>query len=400
MERRTIESIGAGTVEKRDGKNKWRLRISVLFANGARERLSKQIECRNITEAKKRLDKWRLELLEEGAETDPSSMTLGEYLDEYIAFCRDEEELSVTTVRGYQDIVENRLYGMLDEKLCSLSPALIQKHYSTLRTIGGKAGKPLSGTSVVKAHSFLKTALKRAVVLGYIRANPCELVKPPSKSKSKTTSLTEEEVARMVFLLKGHPSFRFSMAMRITLATGMRRGEVCALRWQDVDLDNADIHVANSLCDAGPETKNAKKLILKDTKTDSSDRHIIIDEDTLEELKKYKLHQYYALAYNGIEQTEETPVVASPLGDWYRPDCFTKDFEAFRAQQGFDIRLHDLRHTQASLLIKNGEDIVTVSRRLGHARVSTTLDIYSHVMPGKDGEAAAKIGSLLKESVA
>jgi integrase len=100
-----------------------------------------------------------------------------------------------------------------------------------------------------------------------------------------------------------------------------------------------------------------------------------------------------------LVKSEETPVVGGQFGDWYRPSHFTSEFAAFRQQHKFDIRLHDLRHTQASLLLKSGESIVTVSKRLGHAKVSTTLDTYSHIMPGQDKGAAEKIGDIFMAKV-
>ncbi|WP_370514697.1 site-specific integrase [Adlercreutzia sp. ZJ138] len=167
------------------------------------------------------------------------------------------------------------------------------------------------------------------------------------------------------------------------------------MRWEDVDFNTSRIYVSHALCDAGNLAADGEsKLVLKDTKSDASERTISLDEDTLSLLKRHKEDQFYRLAYYETAQTEKTPVCANSLGEWYRPDCFTKDFEAFRATHGFDVRLHDLRHTQASLLLANGEDVVTVSKRLGHAKVSTTLDIYAHLMPGKDESAACKMGAI------
>ena len=114
----------------------------------------------------------------------------------------------------------------------------------------------------------------------------------------------------------------------------------------------------------------------------------------MNQLKRYKEDQYYLLKYFDTDQTPLTPVLCDSLGSWYIPDHFTKDFEAFKQQHHFDVRLHDLRHTHASLLLQNGIDVLTVAHRLGHAKPSTTQDIYGHVLPGKDQEAANRIGDL------
>lgn len=175
----------------------------------------------------------------------------------------------------------------------------------------------------------------------------------------------------------------------------MRRGEPCGLRWADVDLGERQIHVCGSLVEDKASEHGGRTLILKDCKTEKSNRRIAIDDLTCDWLKLHQAMQYYRLAYNGVEQGSETPVCCNDLGDRHRPSACTSDFAAFRSQHGFDLtRLHDMRHTQASLLLEAGEDVVTVSRRLGHSKVSTTLDIYSHLMPGRDRAAAEKIGGI------
>jgi len=397
-----MKSVGKGTVEKR-GKESWRLRISVIHDNGERERKSQIVCCRTKTEAKDKLDKWRTELLTSNTDVRREGLTLGEYLDEYLLYLRDVEELSPPTISGYRDIIKNRLgcHGLDSNKLTELKSFMLEEHFERLRREGGRTGRLLSCNSCHGAFSFLKTALKRAVILEYIPGNPCDRVKGPSMSRPDCAVLTEEEVRRMRSLLRGHPDPRFAMATSLKLATGLRRSEICELRWRDVDLLKGQIHVAGALVEARVcDSKDGKTLQDKKTKTYRSNRWLALDEDTLSWLKQYKVDQYYRLAYYGIAQEDMTPIMAGKLGEQYRPSCFTTDFGNFRRQHRFNIRLHDLRHTQASLLIKNGESPVTVSNRLGHARVSTTMDIYSHLMPGQDEDAAEKLGDIFKVPVA
>lgn len=390
-----MKSVGKGTVEERK-KGMWRLRVTVVNDDGSTERLCKNVSCKNKTEARKELDVWKAEMLTSAVDVRRRDLTLGEYLVEHLEHCRDVENLSPNTIRGYRDIVSTRLNGPIaGVKLVDLKPYMVEEHMSHLRKEGGRGGRPLSGTSVQKAFSFLKTALKRAVMLEYIPSNPCERVKPPKRESYEAKPLSREEAQQVMFLLIGHPSQQFAMACRLALSTGMRRGELCGLRWRDVDFDGRQIHVCCSLVEDKASEHGGKTLLLKDCKTEKSNRWIAIDGLTVDWLKLHRAKQYYRLAYNGIEQGPETPVCCNDVGEWYRPSALTSDFVAFRRQHGFDLtRLHDTRHTQASLLLEAGEDIVTVSRRLGHARVSTTLDIYSHLMPGKDRSAADKIGDI------
>ena len=398
---RKVKEVGSGTVEQRS-KGKWRLRVSVTYSDGQRERRDKVVACRTKTQAKQELEAWKASLLAAEEKTDPSGMTLREFLEDYLEYCKVELGLSVNTLRGYSDIARTRFAPIIDKPLGEISPADVQNLCTWLRKEGGVGGRPLSGSTTQKAFSFLKTALKRAVVLAYIPTNPCDYAKAPSRGKFEASFLSEEEVKRMRSLLRGHPNRCFAIATNIALATGMRRGEICALCWGDVDFGNSRIHVAHALGDAGSlAAEGEPKLVYKDAKTDASERYITIDMDTLALLKRHKEDQYYRLAYNDVKQTDQTPVCSNPFGEWYRPDCFTKDFEAFRAQHGYDgVRLHDLRHTQASLLLGNEEDIITVSKRLGHAKVSTTLDIYAHLLPGKDESAAGLMGEIFSSKTA
>jgi len=395
-----MKSVGKGTVEHRGG-NSWRLRVSVTYSAGQQERLSKNLSCRNKTEAKKALDRWRAELLTSSTEIRRDGLTLGEYLDEYLLYCRDEKALSPTTISAYRSIINNcKRDALSGTKLTELKPYMIEEYNSRLRKEGGGKGHPLSGSSVRKSFGFLNTALKRAALLEYIQCNPCDRAKSPAMSKSKGAALCEDEVLRMSNLLRGHPDRRFASAVRLALATGIRRGEVCGLRWQDIDFSSSQISVANSLVEVNmADSKNGESLKLKDVKTDASERRVTVDKETLEWLKRHKENQQYQLAYYDGKQSDETPVMAGKFGEWYRPCALTKDFEAFKQDHRFDIRFHDLRHTHASLLIKSGVSIVTVSKRLGHAKVSITMDVYSHLLPGQDESAAEVFGSLLNEQV-
>ena len=397
-----MKTVGKGTVEAR-GKGKFRLRVSVTYDDGSSKRLYNNVECRTKTEAKRMLDQWRMELLQDDVDYRRDDITVYQYLSEYLEYCKIEEGLSPTTIRGYRDIIDNRIKDRLGNiPLRDLKPYMVEEHYSFLRRQGGRKGEPLSGSTCQKVHSFLKTALKRAVILEYIPSNPCDRVKGPTARSPKTESLTQEEVRRMSMLLRGHPDRRFAIATTIALATGMRRGEVCGLRWKDVELDKGLIYVRNAVVvlDKSEYPNEKHRLRIKEAKTDSSERCITIDEKTVASLKRYKEDQFYTLAYFGERQTGDTPVTADQLGNYYSPDYFTKNFESFRAQHHFEIRLHDLRHTQATILLEQKVPITTVSRRLGHAKVSTTLDIYSHVLPGQDEKAAETIGELFFDETA
>ncbi|MCL2504182.1 MAG: site-specific integrase [Coriobacteriia bacterium] len=176
------------------------------------------------------------------------------------------------------------------------------------------------------------------------------------------------------------------MGVRLALATGARRGEVLGLTWDSFDARTSSIRINQQ------QTKSG----LRAPKTERGKRTITLDGATIERLAEWKSQQAEYLFSFGIRQTEKTPIVSDELGGFLEPDNFSRWWDIFRKRHGFDtLKLHDLRHTQATLLIAQGVDIKTVQNRLGHTKASTTLDLYAGVLPGKDAEAASVIGSLL-----
>ncbi len=385
-----MRQIGKGDKPVKRGKGSWRIGVSYVDDLGNPQRERRTVHCKTITEARMRTEELRLELLQAERIVDKGSVTLEQFLEGHIRYLHDVKHRSPSTLRGYRDIVRTRWAPTMGSvRLAEVSPASIEKQLGWMRTKGGEHGEPLSGSTCQKAFSFLKTALKRAVRLGYIPANPCDMVDSPSRDKAKVAVIDESEVKRMKLLLKGHPDYRFATAVNLALDTGMRRGELCGLLWSDVDIENSRIHVRRALAEASPEdTYNGTTLQDKDPKSDTSDRWVSLPGPTVDLLRRHAETQCYRLAYFGIEQTQDTPVLCGNLGEDYRPSKFTSDFTAFANQHGFNITLHGLRHTHASLLLKGGVPIQYVSQRLGHENVAVTYRFYAHFLPGDDGGSA------------
>lgn len=176
-------------------------------------------------------------------------------------------------------------------------------------------------------------------------------------------------------------------AVRFGLATGMRRGEVFAVTWENVDLDRRTIRVCQSI------TYQRK---IKMPKTQAGIRTLAIDATTASHLATWKERQATELAKIGVTQTGKTPVCYSDTVGWYRIDNSEHWWSVWRKEDGFkSLKFHELRHTQATQLLANGVDIKTVQARLGHANASITLGWYAHAIPEKDHKAADLLGSLL-----
>ncbi len=190
-------------------------------------------------------------------------------------------------------------------------------------------------------------------------------------------------------------SFGRACATNLALDTGMRCGELCALRWRDVSLDEGVIRVRRTLAEArATDTYCGETLEEELPKSNRSNRDVTIPEGTVEFLRHHKQMQLYRLMYNGIEQGEDTLVFCSDLGELYRPSKFTSDFSRFAQHKSFDLTLHGTRHTHAPLLLKKGVPIQYVSSRLDHESIEITYKIYAHFLPGDDGGPSEKWGDL------
>ena len=172
-------------------------------------------------------------------------------------------------------------------------------------------------------------------------------------------------------------------------ATGCRRGEACALRWSDIDLDRGEVAIRRSITLVGGELRE------KDTKTHAS-RRLAIDGATVALLRTHRRRQRELALAIGVHLADDAAMFADPEGRPWRPDVCTNRFGRLRARLGLDrVRLHDLRHFVATVLTDGGIPIGTVSTRLGHSQLSTTLDLYTHAVPATDQRAAAHLGTLL-----
>ena len=178
----------------------------------------------------------------------------------------------------------------------------------------------------------------------------------------------------------------FAIAVRIGLTTGMRSGEVRGLLWGCMDLEGGSIRERRFL---------AAKSGLKEPKTKAGARTVSIDAKTVWHLAKWKREQANILSRINVEQGDLTPVCCNGFGQFVDGQMFWRQFKEFREEIGFpDLKFHELRHTQASLLLANGVDVKTVQERLGHANSSVTLNTYAHALPENDKKAANLIGGL------
>ncbi len=311
--------------------------------------------------------------------------TVGDYLDQWLETVRPN--VRATTHGGYERNVAKLKDGLGHVRLTELRPVMIERLYAELAISGGRGGKPLSAKSVANVHLCLGKALADAERLGMLSTNPVRRVRPPRWQSPEMRVWSAEQTRAFLDASAVH---RLHAAFVLLATTGMRRGEVVGLRWDDVDLDGARLQVRQSITTAG------NRIVIDAPKTRRSRRSVALDDDTVAALRSHRRRQAEERLAAGELWHDEGLVFPNELGALLHPDAVSRAFGAVvRRARLPRIRLHDLRHGWASLALEAGIHPKVVSERLGHSTVGITLDTYSHVVQGLDAEAATTVARRL-----
>ena len=336
-----------------------------------------------------RAERQALEAREHGINIVPETLTVGELMSRFIEHCRANDRTSAT-LETYEEksaryVVPN--LGAL--KLSKLKPTHIAEWVTGLRTAGGANGKPLSPKTVRNVFGLLHGALEWALGLELVARNVCHTAaaKPPRLSPSPAKALADHEVAK---LLTAANATRWGPFVTLALATGARRGELCALSWSDVDFENQTLTIAKSLS----QTKD--HLELKGTKTGSI-RRLGLSRLALEALSRQRAIQIRDKRLAPADYIDEGAVFATPLGRRITPMSATKAFVRLaKTAEISTTRLHDTRHTAATHLIVGGTDVRTTASVLGHTTPTVTLSIYAHLVAEVQRAAVERLGARLE----
>jgi integrase len=332
-----------------------------------------------------------LRTLDLNEHVNPSRMMVREWLTAWLGAIR--EEVSPKTHERYGEIVDNFLSPELGAlPIAKLAPSHISAAYTRWATEGRRDGKPggLSPQSRRHIHRILRAALSRAVEQQVIARNPADAFKKrlPKVERRTLITLNAEQSAR---LLEAIAHSRVYWPVLLALSTGMRRGEVLAVRWKNVDLECGTLRVMESL----EQTKAGIRF-----KVPKSGRHraITLPAYAIEELRRLKRQQAEALLALGIRQTGDTLLCSRADGEPHQPLSLTYEFARFmgRIKDLPRVRFHDLRHSHATQLLASGVHPKIASERLGHASVGITLDLYSHVTETMQNEAAVRLDSAMQ----
>ena len=326
-----------------------------------------------------------------GTYREPANITVAEWFTTWLNVYM-KPSLRPTTWESYRYQVEGHIVPALGRlKLPQLQTAHIQRLYNDKLKGGRLDGKPggLSPKSVKYIHTVIHSALEQAKKEGMITINPADAVKLPQQEQKEIKYLDAAEAA--IFLATAKDSKHFA-AFFLALNTGMRRGEILGLRWQDVDFNACQLTVNQGLVRV-----TGKGLVFQEPKTKLSNRVINLAPVVVQVLKEHKKEQaeFRRMAGGAYDEKGLDLVFANELGEPICPRAFTRVFERLVKKAGLDVTFHGLRHTFATIALEQGVDIKTIQETLGHHSAAFTMDVYSSVTAKMKKEAADRVGNLL-----
>ncbi len=334
----------------------------------------------------------------DGEPVPTEKLTLAEYLTERWLPIQ-KSRLRASTYDSYRRNIDLHVIPTLGRRpLEKFTAEDLDLFYAALLTEGrkqpgtkpGQRASGLSSKTVRNIHVMLNKALADAARKGLVARNVATLADPPSTKACRRGEIKAWEAYQLAAFLTAVRSHRLYPAFHLAAHTGMRRGEVLGLRWCDLDLDAARLSVRQALVSV------AYELQLSGVKTDTGRRTIDLDAGTVDVLRVWRIER--AEENGGNEPDGESLVFTKPDGSMIHPQTVSQLFDRKVARLDVPaISLHDLRHTHATLLLKAGVHVKVVSERLGHANVAFTMNVYQHVLPGMQAEAAETFARLLEE---
>lgn len=412
---------GAGTIRKktvtRNGKpyTYWEGRVTTGHDPGTGKQVQRSFTGKTQKEVREKMQAAAVELTA-GTYTEPSKMTLGQWLDIWLEdYCKDKK---YQTAKHYRAQVKEHIKPTLGAvKLSQLSPHIIQRFYNRLleagKTVSKKdpAGKvirkdgkivteqvPLSPKSVHNVHHVLHKALAVAVDIGHLKSNPADRVTLPKLERPEIHPLSDDLVKAFFQAIAGD---EYENILKVILFTGMRESEAVGLTWDAIDFNTGTINISRQLekrtiADGGPvlsSPKSHKARIIKPAQ-------FVLDILTRQQAEQAAQKQRAGAAWEGWKTAAEQKtafVFTNAIGAHLQQKTVYMHFKKTAAKIGTpDSRVHDLRHTFAVLSLQNGDDVKTVQGNLGHATAAFTLDVYGHVSERMKEASAARMDAYIK----
>lgn len=335
--------------------------------------------------------------MRKGTHVVPSKFTVGQWLDQWMAGLR----LAESTMASYRKNVRLHVQPYIGSvQLAQLTDARLSALYRTLETTGRQdheAGSGLSARTVRYVATIVKAALREAVEQGQLAVNPADKARPPAARAARAPEIHPWTGPQLAGFLgwAAEQDYQHAAAWHVLAYTGARRGEVLALRWRDLDTTAGRLAVRRSV--GLVRTKGEGARLVEGPTKSGRERVVDLDPGTVEVLRRHRV----ARAGLALQLARDDALIFGDLdGHHLHPERFSRRFseQLNRCRRTVEvpaIRLHDIRHTHATLMLSAGVPVKVVSERLGHASAMITLSIYAHVMPGMQAEAAARFAAIV-----
>jgi len=325
---------------------------------------------------------------QQGTLVTTPKQTLAQFLTDWLENSQ-KQSVRPRTYERYEELVRLHIVPVLGRcELQKLSAQHLQTFYAK------KAGEGLSATTINHFHNVLHKALDTAVKWNLVARNVCDLVSPPRRKQYEVQPLTLEQVHKLLAVVEGH---YMEALFKVALATGLRRGELMGLKWQDINFDTGVLQVRRILSRV-PTKMPGKGYVEAEPKTQKSRRSIVIAPFALEALKLHRERQRGVKLKVGSAWQDHDYVFCTSIGTHLNP---TRDMlgqlKSLLKKAGLpDIRFHDLRHSAATLLLSVGVHPKVVQEILGHSQIGITLDVYSHVLPSMQQDAINRLNAVIE----
>lgn len=302
------------------------------------------------------------------------NVTLQEYLENWLENIH-KPTIRLSTYLNYRKQLNNYLVpGLGAIKLQKLTPQQVQTFYTR------KINEGLSPKSVNNIHGVLHKALDNAVKWNILPRNVCDAVTPPRVPRKELNYLSAEQAKILLKEVKEH---RLEALLTLAITTGLRRGELLALRWQDIDFTDNSLQVKRAV-----SYFKAYGYVESEPKTARSRRTIMLPDFVITILTQHREHQAEQQRNAGDVWVTKGLVFTNAWGDYYSPSTMLKVFKRFLISIDMpQMRFHDLRHSAATILLAMKVHPKIVQEILGHSQITTTMDIYSHAMPSLQDDA-------------
>jgi integrase len=337
----------------------------------------------------------------EGSYVDPTKMTVAAYLRHWLAADIDRR-VAIRTAARYRGIIEKNVIPRLGRvplrKLTAVHVEALEAELQRQGWAKQRSQRKIEGTELEQrglsaqtvrlVHRVISQALSHAVRLGVLLKNPAAQVKPPRPDQREIKILSKDEIGTLLKSAKGTPLY---LPVLVAVTTGLRRGELLALRWRDIDLKEGVLAVNQSI------ERIRGEITFKAPKTSTGRRSITLPAVTVQALQEHRLVQAEERLRLGLGRDPHGLVFTRADGQPFNPDAVSKAFERLIAASDVTpITLHGLRHTHISHLLMDGVHVKVVSERVGHASVTITLSVYAAYIPSMQADAALRVDAWLR----